>query len=121
MADHALQLQGESEDHSHSHPSQSVYIRVALILTVITAIEVVIWYIDWFHDSGALIPSLVVLSIVKFVSVIGYFMHLKFDDSRYRYTFLAGLVLAISIVAALVVLMRTHQIEYGLRLISGTS
>jgi cytochrome c oxidase subunit 4 len=121
MTDHALQLQGEPEDHSHSHPSQAVYIRIALFLSIITAIEVAIWYVDWFHDSGALVPSLVILSVAKFVTVVGYFMHLKFDDTRYRYTFASGLILAISIVAALVILMRTHKIEYGLRLISGSN
>jgi cytochrome c oxidase subunit 4 len=121
MADHAMQLQGEPEDHSHSHPSESGYIRIAVLLVAITAIEVAIWYIDWFHDSGALTPTLAVLSIVKFVTVVGYYMHLKFDDARYRYTFMCGLVLSASIIAALVVLMRTHKIEYGLRLISGSN
>lgn len=119
MTDHAMQLSGDPEDHAHDHPSEMVYIKVALVLVAITAIEVAIWYIQWFHDSGALIPTLSVLSIVKFVTVVGYYMHLKFDDSRYRYTFLCGLVLSASIVTALVVLMRTHKIEYGLRLISG--
>jgi cytochrome c oxidase subunit 4 len=121
MTDHAMQLQGEPEDHSHAHPTQAFYIKIAAFLAIITSIEVIIWYIDWFHDSGALVPSLAILSIIKFVSVVGYFMHLKFDDTRYRYTFASGLILAISIVAALTVLMRTHKIEYGLRLISGSN
>jgi hypothetical protein len=34
---------------------------------------------------------------------------------------MCGLVLSASIIAALVVLMRTHKIEYGLRLISGSN
>jgi cytochrome c oxidase subunit 4 len=119
MTDHAMQLSGDPEDHAHDHPSEMVYVKVALVLVAITAIEVAIWYIQWFHDSGALIPTLAVLSIIKFVTVVGYYMHLKFDDARYRYTFLCGLLLSASIVTALVVLMRTHKIEYGLRLISG--
>lgn len=121
MADYALHAQNESEDHAHSHPSESVYIRVALILVAITSVEVAIWYIDWFHDNDTLVPSLAVLSIVKFVMVVAYFMHLKFDDARFRYIFMGGMILAVSIVAALVALMRTHQIEYGLRLISGAN
>lgn len=121
MTDHALQLQGEPEDHSHAHPSQSVYIKVAIFLAIVTTIEVAIYYIQWFHDSGTLVPALVILSIMKFVTVVAYFMHLKFDDHRYRYTFIFGLVLAISIVAALVALMRTHKIDYALRLIAGAN
>ena len=120
MSEHVLHG-NEQADHSHAHPSESIYIRIALILVAITSVEVAIYYIQWFHDSGALVPTLAVLSLVKFVTVIGYYMHLKFDDARFRYIFLAGLVLAVSIVAALVVLMRTHKIEYGLRLISGTN
>lgn len=121
MAEIAMRAQGGSEDHSHAHPSESTYIRLAVILTAITLIEVAIVYIDWFHTSGALIPALVILSLIKFVAVIGYYMHLKVDDARYRYTFVFGLILALAIMGGLTVLMRTHWIEYGLRLISGTN
>jgi cytochrome c oxidase subunit 4 len=120
MVEHAVQLEGGSEDHSHAHPSQSIYVRIAVILTAITTVEVAIWYIDWFQDSGTLVPALVVLSTIKFVTVVGYYMHLKFDDARFRYIFVCGLVLAISIVAALVVLLRTNKIDYALRVISGS-
>jgi cytochrome c oxidase subunit 4 len=116
--EHALHG-NEQEDHSHAHPSESIYIRIALILVAITTVEVAIYYIQWFHDSGTLVPALAFLSFVKFVTVVGFYMHLKFDDARFRYIFMCGLVLAVSIVAALVVLLRTHKIEYGLRLISG--
>ncbi len=121
MTDYAMQAGGASEDHSHAHPSESVYIRIAIILTAITTAEVAIYYIDWFHTSGALVPALVIMSAIKFVTVIGYYMHLKTDDIRYRYTFLFGLVLALGIMGGLSVLIRTHKIEYGLRLISGTN
>ncbi len=120
MSQHVLHG-NEQIDHSHSHPSESTYIRIALILAAITTLEVVIYYVQWFHDSGALVPTLAVMSAIKFATVVGYFMHLKFDDARFRYVFLFGLVLAISIVTALVVLMRTHQIEYALRMISGAN
>jgi|SRR5215207_502872 len=117
MADHAMQL--PEEDHGQEHLTDKIYIRIALILVAITTLEVAIYYIQWFHDSGTLVPALAVLSLAKFIIVISYYMHLKVDDKRYRYIFIAGLVLAVSIVAALVALLRTHQIDYGLRLISG--
>lgn len=119
-AEHALHG-NEQEDHSHSHPTESTYIRVAVILAAITTLEVAIYYIQWFHDSGALVPTLAVMSLIKFITVIGFFMHLKFDDARFRYIFMAGLILSVSIVAALVAVMRTHKIEYALRLISGAN
>jgi len=119
MANHAMQMQVPEEDHGQEHLSDKTYIRLAIILVAITTIEVVIYYIEWFHDSGALVPSLAVLSVAKFIIVISYYMHLKVDDRRYTIIFAGGLILAVSIVAALVVLMNTHQIEYGLRWISG--
>ncbi len=119
MADHAMQL--PEEDHGQEHLTDAVYIKIAIILAAITTIEVAIYYIDWFHRSGTLVPALVIFSLIKFVTVISYFMHLKVDDKRYRYIFICGLLLALGIVSALVALMRTHQIEYGLRLISGAN
>jgi cytochrome c oxidase subunit 4 len=117
MADHAMHL--PAEDEGQEHLTESMYIKIAVILTAITAAEVAIYYIEWFHDSGALVPTLAVMSLIKFITVISYYMHLKVDDKRYRYIFIAGLVLAVSIVTALVALLRTHQIEYGLRMIVG--
>lgn len=101
-----------SVDHDHGHPTERVYIRIAIILTAITAIEVAIYYIDWMHDTGALVPVLVVLSVAKFVTVIGYYMHLKFDNPLFRWMFVAGLVVSIGIVAALAVLHYSHRISY---------
>lgn len=121
MTDYAMQPGGASEEHSHAHPTESVYVRIAIILTIITAIEVAIYYVDWFHTSGVLVPALVVLSLFKFLTVIGYYMHLKFDDPRFRYTFAFGLVLSLAIMGGLAVLERTHMIDYGLRLITGAN
>ena len=39
-------------------------------------------------------PLLIVLSAAKFVLVVGWFMHLKFDLKRYRWLFYIGLVAA---------------------------
>lgn len=119
MADHAMQL--PEEDRGQEHLTESIYIRIAIILVAITTLEVAIYYIQWFHDSGALVPTLAVLSLAKFIIVISYYMHLKVDDRRYRYIFISGLILAVAIVAALVALLRTHKIEYALRMISGAN
>ncbi len=85
MADHALQL--PDEDHGQEHLTEATYIKIAVILAIITTLEVVIYYIDWFHTSGALVPFLAIMSLVKFITVVSYFMHLKVDDKRYRYIF----------------------------------
>ncbi len=96
-------------DHHEEHPGPKVYVQVAIILAIITAIEVVIYYIDWVRDNNVLVPALLLLSAVKFITVVGYFMHLKFDDRRLTWTFVAGLVVATSIILALYAMFRVHQ------------
>ena len=78
----------------HEHPGPKLYVRIAIILAVLTAIEVALYYID----VGALgTPALLILMVAKFIFVAGYFMHLKFDSRTFRRFFLTGIILAISI------------------------
>lgn len=75
-----------------SHPGPWVYIRIAVILAVVTAIEVALFYLKL--PDAALTSSLFFLSIIKFALVVLYFMHLKFDARIFRRLFLVGLILA---------------------------
>src|SRR5688500_17863477 len=77
----------------HDHPGQAKYIKIAIILAVITAVEVVFSY--WEAVEDFLAPSLIAMSIVKFAIVVAYFMHLKFDSRLFRRLFVAGIALAI--------------------------
>jgi cytochrome c oxidase subunit IV len=77
----------------HDHPGEGKYIKIALILAVITGVEVVFSY--WEAVEGVLAPSLIFMSVIKFVIVVGYFMHLKFDSRLFRRLFVAGIALAI--------------------------
>jgi cytochrome c oxidase subunit 4 len=97
----------ESDVHGEHHPGNAVYVRVAIILTIITAVEVAIYYIEGIRDF--LVPLLIVLSVSKFVAVVGYFMHLKFDDRRFMLIFVGGLSISIGVVAALVIMFWTGQ------------
>ena len=47
-----------------------------------------------------LIPALLVMMVVKFAIVAGYFMHLKFDSSLFTRLFVSGLLLAIGVYTA---------------------
>jgi cytochrome c oxidase subunit 4 len=69
-------------------------VLVALILAVVTAVEVAIYYIEAVEDI--LVPTLLILSAGKFAAVVGYFMHLKFDDRRFRWIFIFGLAVALA-------------------------
>jgi cytochrome c oxidase subunit 4 len=96
------------DDDAHAgHPTDGQYIRIAIILTIITVIEVAIYYIEGVRDI--LVPALIILSVSKFVAVVGYFMHLKFDDRRFTVLFVAGMVLSVGVITALVIMMLTSN------------
>jgi cytochrome c oxidase subunit 4 len=77
----------------HHEPSKfHVFIQIAMILAVITGVEVVLVYLPlakWF-----VVTSLLVLSAIKFMFVIFYFMHLRWDRVFCTILFFIGLVLA---------------------------
>lgn len=81
----------------HAHPGPAAYVKVALILAVVTAIEVAIYYFDL--APGLLVTLLLGLSLLKFLLVALYFMHLKFDSLLFRRLFITGMLLAISVYA----------------------
>jgi cytochrome c oxidase subunit 4 len=72
------------------------YIKVAIALAIITAIEVALSYMV--DDLGALfLPLLISLMLIKFFSVVLYFMHLKFDNRLFSVMFYMGLGLAVGV------------------------
>ena len=73
------------------------YINIALILAAITALEVSTYYVDF---GPLFLPSLLIMMVVKFVMVVSYFMHPKFDNKIFSWLFYAGLFLAIGVYAA---------------------
>ena len=77
----------------HDHPSEKEYIKIAVILAVITAAEVAIVYIEALE--GLLAPILIMMSVGKFLLVVLWFMHLRFDSRLFRRFFVAGIVLAL--------------------------
>ena len=75
--------------HTAGHPTPKEYVRIGVVLFVLTALEITASYT---HVSGSiLIPTLFVLAIVKFALVVLWFMHLKFDDRRFARFFVMGL------------------------------
>ncbi len=95
--DHPAEDQEVQVDHG-AHPTEAKYIRVALILAVITAIEVGLYYTKF--SEAATNAALLILAAVKFAMVAAYFMHLKFDNKLLRRLFVTGFVLAASVYVA---------------------
>lgn len=82
------------EDHI-AHPSPAQYWLIALILAIVTAVEIGASYIPAL-DGPVLVSTLLILGAVKFAMVVALFMHLKFDKPLYRNFFLIGLFGAIA-------------------------
>jgi cytochrome c oxidase subunit 4 len=74
--------------------SNAGYVRIALILAAITALEVATFYVDF---GRLFLPALMIMMVVKFIMVVSYFMHLKFDNKLFTWIFYAGLILAIGV------------------------
>lgn len=91
MADHSHDAHGAHDEH---HPDFSTYWKIAVILTVITVVEVAAYYIPSFVASSAFVPSLLIMSAVKFYIVVMYYMHLKYDNKLFRALFTGPLLVA---------------------------
>ena len=74
---------------------------VAIVLAIVTAAEVAIYYIPALLDY--IVPFLLVFSFFKFVLVALYFMHLKFDSAIFKRLFVVGIVLALVVFAVVLV------------------
>ena len=86
----------------HAHPGAMQYVVIAAILAIITSIEVAVYYIDALEDF--LVYILLCLSAIKFGIVVGYYMHLKFDNKLFMWIFGAGLAVGASVVSSLIAL-----------------
>jgi cytochrome c oxidase subunit 4 len=94
MTQHVADL--EQEELAH-HPGPRTYVAVAVWLAVVTIAEVATFYIDM--SPALLVPLLLAMAAVKFVMVVMWFMHLRFDSRIFRRLFVSGLVLALSVFA----------------------
>jgi cytochrome c oxidase subunit 4 len=87
----------------HRHPTDADYVKIAVILAVITAAEVGTYFWEDLFGSkpstAALILTLFPMMIIKFGIVVAYFMHLRFDNPMFRRVFIFGLILAMVVYA----------------------
>lgn len=78
----------------HEHPTWSTYWKVAVILTLLTVGEVWVYYIPAFVASRAFVPTLLALSVLKFIIVVLFYMHLRYDHRLFRALFTGPLIVA---------------------------
>ena len=97
----------------HEHPNWGTYKWVALILTVITIVEVWVYYIPAFVASRLFVPALLIMSAVKFAIVVLFYMHLKYDHKLFRALFTGPLIIAVTTIVALMFLFAKLVIRTG--------
>ncbi len=82
----------EAEEQGH-HPEPRTYVAVAVILAIVTSIEIGLSYAKSLGD--AVVPLLIISAIIKFALVVLWFMHLRFDSRIFRRLFVTGIILAL--------------------------
>jgi cytochrome c oxidase subunit 4 len=85
------------------HSTVKTYVQVAIVLAIITGLEVATLYIPGIPNP-VLVISLLLMSAVKFYLVVGFFMHLKHDHQIMRALFVGPLLIAIVIILAVMAL-----------------
>tara|TARA_B100000989_G_scaffold297918_1_gene285262 strand:+ start:681 stop:980 length:300 start_codon:yes stop_codon:yes gene_type:complete len=90
-----------SENHIN-HPTPKRYVQIAIILGVLTAIEIALYYTE---DLVGIFtaPLLIILAVGKFVIVVGWFMHLRFESKMVNRFFTGGMILALILFAIVMI------------------
>jgi cytochrome c oxidase subunit 4 len=85
----------------HAHPGPAEYVKIAVILAIVTAAEVAVYYVP--SLQRALVPILLAMATVKFAMVVMWFMHLRFDSRLFTGLFVTGMILAGGVFSVLLV------------------
>src|SRR5687767_9068692 len=94
------------EPHTHPsekpHPGPAQYIGIGVILTIVTAIEV--WAFYWDVAVPLLVAFFIILSVLKFATVVLFYMHLRYDHRLFGSMFTGGLLLGLGVALGLIAL-----------------
>ncbi len=93
-----------SSGHGHApeHATVATYVKIAIVLSVVTALEVGVIYVRAL--SPIIVPLLLGMSAAKFALVALFFMHLRYDSRALATVFFGPLVLAVGFGVALMTL-----------------
>ena len=104
LEDDTAHAGGEDVVEHAGHPTEAQYWKIFFILFAITAVEVLLYYksIPGVNINNGFLGA---LAMTKFVIVVGYFMHLKFDNRILRRLFVSGFILAAFVYVAYLLTM----------------
>lgn len=87
----------EEEEH---HPSELEYIKVGVVLAVVTIAEVAVYYVPQLRPL--IVWLLLPMMVVKFALVAMWFMHLRFDNKLFRRLFITGILFAVGVYSVVI-------------------
>lgn len=90
------------------HPTPLQYVLIAVVLCVITGIEIAVSYSEGDVPDGLIVTLLLSMAIIKFALVAAWYMHLRTDMVIFRRFFVLGIVGAIILFS--IVLLSLHAI-----------
>ena len=99
---------------THGHPTAGTYVKVGVFLTIITAIEVWAFYIPAWVAHWSYVPALLMMSAVKFATVVLFYMHLKYDHKLFRALFTGPFIVAAGTLLGLMFLFGKLAVRLGI-------
>ncbi|HEY0151212.1 MAG TPA: cytochrome C oxidase subunit IV family protein [Longimicrobium sp.] len=101
--------QREIAHDQHTHPGPKQYVIIGIILTIMTVFEILAYYAeeDWgILNAGMAAAVIAILSAAKFITVVMYYMHLKFDSKIFTGIFIFPAALAILVIGAMYIVQQ---------------
>ena len=77
-----------------AHPDPWQYVVVAVVLAVITAVEIAVSYMEGDIPDGLIVVLLLGMMAMKFFLVASWFMHLRTDQPVFKRLFIIGSIAA---------------------------
>jgi cytochrome c oxidase subunit 4 len=112
-------MDSHSEVHAEpAHPTPGLYLKIAVVLFILTALEVLAFEAGRGGLGAGLRPIfepitvvlLIVLSAAKFALVAMFYMHLKQDPKLLANLFIFPLIIAASIIGGLIILFQYWRV-----------
>ena len=75
----------------HHHPTPRQYVLIAIVLVVVTGVEIATSYLNTGH-TNLIIVALFLMAALKFVLVAAWYMHMRNDQPFFRRLFVVGLI-----------------------------
>ena len=90
----------------HAHPGLGFYMVIGAILIGFTVLEILGYVGETknMYSSGTAAAIILILSAVKFFSVVAYYMHLKFDNKLFTGIFVFPALLGCLVIGGMILL-----------------